>query len=102
MDIKKTSKLGVNDNAVYLITSEKEIPAKAFSNEELNYIKKEIKAKHKQIEINRYTSTCYCILLDKENDYKVAENARIAAYNLTSTLNTAKIKAISIVYFLLF
>jgi len=97
MDIKKASKLGASDNAVYLITSEKEIPTKTFSKEEAVYIKKEIKAEQKQIEINRLSNIIYLVVLEKGNDYKANEKARIAGGNLTSTLNAAKIKTISIV-----
>jgi leucyl aminopeptidase len=96
MDIKKASKLGANDNVVYLITSEKQIPTKVFSKDETTYIKKEIKAEQKQIIINRLSSIIYVVVLEKGGDYKAAEKARIAGSNLTSTLNTSKIKAISI------
>lgn len=97
MDIKKASKLGVKDNVVYLITSEKELSTKVFSKEEISYIKKEIKAEQKQIEINRLSSILYIVILEKDNDYKAAEKARIAGSSLTSTLNASKIKAVSIV-----
>ncbi|PCJ27649.1 MAG: peptidase M17 [Flavobacteriales bacterium] len=97
MDIKKGSKLGTTDNTVYLITSEKEIPTKVFSKEEVVYIKKEIKAEQKQIEINRLTSIIYLIVLEKGIDYKASERARIAGGGLATSLNKAKIKAISIV-----
>lgn len=97
MDIKKISKLGVKDNVVYLITSEKNIPTKVFSKDETAYIKKEIKAEKKQIEINRFSSIIYIIILEKDDDYKAAEKARIAGSSLTATLNAAKLKAISIV-----
>ena len=97
MDIKKASKLGAKDNAVFLITSDKDLSPKNFSKEEIVYIKKELKAEHKQIEINRLTNVFYVVFLDKKADYKTAEKARIAASTLTTTLNKAKIKAISIV-----
>ena len=96
MDIKKASKLGANDNVVYLITSEKEVSAKNFSKEEIAYIKKEIKADQKQIEINRLSNVIYIIVLEKNEDYKAAEKARIAGGELTSTLNKAKIKSVSV------
>ncbi len=97
MDIKKASKLGAKDNAVFLISSDEDISAKEFSNDEIIYIKKELKAEHKQIEINRLTNIVYIVLLEKDSDYKAAEKARIAASVLTTTLNKAKINAISIV-----
>lgn len=97
MDIKKTSKLGANDNIAYLITSDKDLSAKDFSKAEITYIKKEIKAEQKQIIINRLTNTVYVIILDKESDYKAAEKARIAGHKLTTSVNQAKIKAISVV-----
>ena len=97
MEIKKASKLGAKDNAVFLISSDKDISSKEFSKEEITYIKKELKAEHKQIEINRLTNVFYIVLLEKDADYKSAEKARIAASVLTTTLNKAKIKAISIV-----
>ncbi len=96
MDIKKASKLGANDNVVYLIASEKEIPTSVFSTKEVAYIKKEIKAEQKQIEINRLSNIIYIIVLGKENDYKASEKARIAGSDLTSSLNDTKIKAVSI------
>jgi len=96
MDIKKASKLGANDNVVYLITSEKEISAKVFSKEEITYIKKEIKSEQKQIEINHLSNKSYIVVLEKGNDYKADEKARIAGSNIVTTLNAAKTKAVSI------
>ena len=84
MEIKKASKLGVKDNAVFLIATDKDLSLKNFSKEEIIYIKKELKAEHKQIEINRLTSVVYIVLLDKNADYKAAEKARNAASTLTS------------------
>ncbi|NQX98601.1 MAG: peptidase M17, partial [Flavobacteriales bacterium] len=97
MDIKKASKLGANDNAAYLITSDKDLSSKEFSKAEITYIKKEIKAEQKQIIINRLTSLVYIVVLNAATDYKATEKARIAGHNLTTALNTAKIKTISIV-----
>ena len=73
MDIKKTSKLGANDNIAYLITSDKDISAKDFSKAEITYIKKEVKAEQKQITLNRLTSIVYVIVLDAKTDYKALE-----------------------------
>lgn len=97
MDIKKTSKLGANDNVAYIITSEKDISSKDFSKEEITYIKKEIKAEQKQITLNRLSNLVYVVVLDNETDYKASEKARIAAHNLTAAVNQAKIKELSIV-----
>jgi len=96
MDIKKASKLGAKDNVVYLITSEKEISAKVFSKEEITYIKKEIKSEQKQIEINHLSNKSYIVVLEKGNDYKADEKARIAGSNIVTTLNAGKTKAVSI------
>ena len=97
MEIKKASKLGLNDNVAYLITSEKEIPTKVFTKEETSYIKKEIKAEQKEIKINRLSNIIYVIVLEKGNDYQASEKARIAGSELTLTLNKAKTKTISVV-----
>ncbi|MGB0882622.1 MAG: leucyl aminopeptidase family protein [Vicingaceae bacterium] len=97
MDIKKASKLGAKDNAVFLISSDKDLSLNYFSKEEITYIKKEIKAEHKQIEINRLTHILYVVVLEKDLDYKSAEKARIAASVLTTTLNKAKIKSLTVV-----
>jgi len=96
MEIKKASKIGANDNVVYLISSEKDLSVAQLSKEEAAYVKKELKAEHKQIEINRLSNLIYIVLLGKENDYKAAEKARIAASLLTISLNKAKITAVSI------
>ncbi|MCO6499611.1 MAG: leucyl aminopeptidase [Vicingus serpentipes] len=96
MEIKKASKIGVNDNVAYLISSEKDISVASLSKEEINYVKKELKAENKQIEINRLSSVIYIVLLDKDNDYKAAEKARIAASNLVTSLNSSKITSITI------
>ena len=66
MDIKKASKIGAKDNVVYLIASDKDLSVKDFSKEELTYIKKEIKAEQKTIEINRLTNSVFIIVLTKE------------------------------------
>ncbi len=97
MEIKKTSKLAEKDNAVFLIASDKDISTKDFSKDEITYIKQELKKEHKQIEVNRLTNIVYVVLLEKDANYKAAEKARIAGGTLTSTLNKAKIKTISIV-----
>ena len=97
MDIKKASKLRAKDNLVFLISSDKDLSSKDFSKEEITYIKKEIKSEHKQIEINRLTSIVYIVLLEKNAGYKAAEKARNAASSLTSALNKAKIKSVSVV-----
>ncbi len=97
MEIKKGSKLGAKDNAVFLITSDKDISSKDFSKEEITYIKKELKAEQKQIAINRLMTIVYIVLLSSETDYKASEKARISGGELTSTLNKAKIKSVSIV-----
>lgn len=97
MDIKKASKLGANDNVAYLITSDKDLSSKDFSAAEITYIKKEIKAEQKQITLNRLTNMVYVVVLGAEADYKATEKARIAAHNLTTAVNKAKIKTLSIV-----
>lgn len=95
-DIKKASKLGVNDNVAYLIPTAKELSTTYFSKEELAYIKKEIKAEHKLIVINRLSHSAYVVVLDKEEDYKSAEKARIAGSKLIALLNKAKATAITV------
>jgi len=97
MDIKKSSKLGANDNVAYLITSDKDLSSKDFSAAEIDYIKKEIKAEQKQITLNRLTYMVYIVVLSADADYKAEEKARIAGHNLTTAANQVKIKALSIV-----
>ena len=97
MDIKKASKLGANDNVAYLITSNKDLSSKYFSAAEIDYIKKEIKAEQKQITLNRLTNMVYVVVLTTDTDYKAEEKARIAGHNLTTAVNQAKIKSLSIV-----
>lgn len=95
-DIKKASKLGVNDNVAYLIHAAKELSTTYFSNEELTYIKKEIKAEHKLIVINRLSHSAYVVVLDNSKDYKNDEKARIAGSKLIALLNKAKATAITV------
>ena len=97
MDIKKASKLGAIDNVAYLITSDKDLSSKDFSSAEIDYIKKEIKAEQKQITLNRLTNMVYVVVLTTDTDYKAEEKARIAGHNLTTAVNQAKIKSLSIV-----
>jgi len=97
MDIKKASKIGAKDNVVYLIASDKDLSVKDFSKEELTYIKKEIKAEQKTIEINRLTNSIFVVVLTKDNDYKADEKTRLAAASLLNTLNAKKTKAITVV-----
>ena len=97
MDIKKASKLGANDNVAYLITSNKDLSSKDFSAAEIDCIKKEIKAEQKQITLNRLTNMVYVVVLTTDTDYKAEEKARIAGHNLTTAVNQAKIKSLSIV-----
>ena len=95
-DIKKISKLGINDNVAYLIHTAKEISTSYFTNEELAYIKKEIKAEHKLIVINRFSHSAYVVVLDNDTDYKGDEKARIAGSKLVALLNKTKINTITI------
>ena len=97
MEIKKGSKLEGLENSVFLISSAQEISSTHFSKEEIEYIKRELKADRKEIAINRLSHLVYVVLLEKEANYETAEKARIAASILTGTLNKVKIKAISIV-----
>lgn len=96
MEIKKASKIGANDSIAYLIHSEKDLNAKDFSKEELAFIKKEIKAESKLIELNRLKSYAYVSVLDKGNSYKSQEKARIAGSTLLAEINKRKIKSITI------
>lgn len=97
MEIKKASKIGAKDNVAYLISSEKDLSAKDFSKEELTYIKKEIKAEQKQIELNKLSHSVYIVVLSKDTDYKADEKARIAASSLVNSLNAKKAKAITVI-----
>lgn len=97
MEIKKVSKVGLKDNVVYLVSSEKDLSPKDFSKEEITYIKKEIKAEQVQIEINRLSNSLYIVVLEKGKDYKAAEKARIAASVLVITLNEKKVSSITVV-----
>jgi leucyl aminopeptidase len=96
MEIKKASKIGAKENAAYLVSSDKGLSTSIFSKEELTYIKKAIKAGDKEIEINHLSHSLFVVVLDKTNDYKTAEKARIAASGLINTLNKSKMKAITI------
>ncbi len=96
MEIKKASKIGVNDNVAYLIHSEKDLKAKEFSKEELAFIKKEIKSDNKQVVLNRFNKYAFVVVLDGDKDYKDLEKARIAGSTLMSELNKLKVAAIVI------
>lgn len=97
MKIKKASKLGLKDNVAYLIYSEKDLNAKDFSKEELAFIKKEIKAKEKEIMLNRFGSYYFVIVLDDEKGFKGDEKARIAGSTLLSKLNSIKATNVTII-----
>jgi leucyl aminopeptidase len=97
MEIKKGSKLEAKVNTVFLISSAEELSSAYFSKEEIQYIKKELKSDHKQLEINRLTHTFFVVILEKTAEYKAVEKARIAASVFTTAVNNAKINAISIV-----
>ena len=96
MEIKKASKIGLKDNVAYLISTEKDLSIAQLSKEEMTFVKKELKTENKHIEINRLSSHIYIVLLDKEDDYKAAEKARIAGGTLTIALNKAKITTVTI------
>jgi len=96
MEIKKATKIGVKDNTAFLIHTEKELNNKYFTKEEIVFIKKEIKAENKQIELNRLSSYAYIVILEEANDYKNHEKTRIAGSNLVATLNKNKITSITI------
>lgn len=94
MEIKKASKIGVNDNVAYLILKEKDLKTTDFSKEELGFIKKEIKAEKKQITLNRLGKYAFVVLLEEGDDYKAAEKARIAGSTLMGTVNQLKLNAV--------
>lgn len=97
MEIKKATKLAANDSIVYLITSEKDLKAKDFSKEELSFLKKEIKDDKKHVSLNRYSQHVSVIVLDKEQNYKSKEKARIAGSNISEELNKLKVKSLGLV-----
>ena len=94
MEIKKASKIGVNENVAYLIHTDKDLNTKDFSKEELSYLKKEIKAENKQVVLNKFTKTVVVVVLDKGNDYIAHEKARIAGSNLINELNKLKLTSV--------
>ncbi len=96
MEIKKASKIGAKDNVAYLISSEKELKTADFSKEELTFIKAELKAENKQVVLNRFNNYAFVVLLDKENDYKTAEKARIAGSILLNEANKLKLTGITV------
>ena len=96
MEIKKASKIGAKDNVAYLISSEKDLSVAQLSKEETAFVKKELKAESKQIEINRLSSIIYIVLLDKDSNYKAAEKARIVGSTLTASVNKSNITSITI------
>ena len=65
--------------------------------EEITYLSKEISNGNKQIELHKLAYKSYIVLLEEEKGYKMAEKARIAGANITTTLNLAKINTVSIV-----
>jgi leucyl aminopeptidase len=96
MEIKKATKIGVKDNVVYLISSEKDIKTPEFSKEELAYVRAEIKNDSKQITLNRYDKFVFVVVVDSAKGYKNNEKNRIAGANLLADVNKRKIKDIAI------
>lgn len=95
MEIKKTTKIGIKDNIAYLINTEKDLKKADFTNEEMAYIKKELKAENKLIVLNKYNHYVFVVLVDDEaNDFHTQENTRIAGANVTTKLNELKEKTI--------
>jgi leucyl aminopeptidase len=96
IDIKKTSKLGLKENAAFIINSVKELSQENLSKEEIIYIKKEIKAENSLITINKLNHTIFVVILDRESGYKADEKARIAGGNLIALLNKSRTPSITI------
>lgn len=55
------------------------------------FIKKAFKEENKQISLNRYSQQVFVVILEKEENYKTNEKARIAGNNLLSALNKKKL-----------
>jgi leucyl aminopeptidase len=96
MEIKKASKIGVNDNVAYLILSEKDLKSSDFNKDELAFVKKEIKADNKQIALNRLGKYVFVVVLEKGEDYQACEKSRIAGSNLMSEINKLKLTSVAV------
>jgi leucyl aminopeptidase len=68
---------------VYIIDKSTKLDKFSFTREELNYIRKRIKNKKKQISINRFTKWIYLQLVNNDKPlYKIKEDVRKAAYKM--------------------
>lgn len=93
--IKKTTE---KENITILATEKSEFNSFSFSQKEINFINKEIKNKHKIIEINQFERYIYIIIIDVENkNYKTKEIARKSAYNLLKKTDENKINSLTII-----
>lgn len=96
MEIKKITKINVNNNIAFVVNNEKEIDNKFFKKEELGHIKKQIKEESKIVIINRFSQVVFVVLVDKGVDYKALQNARKSASVLVKKANELKLSELTI------
>ncbi|OQX99034.1 MAG: hypothetical protein B6I24_03745 [Bacteroidetes bacterium 4572_128] len=88
-----------DNNLIIIADKNSDLSKFNFSEKELNFIKKSIKDKKKQITINHYDKFVFVNILEKSKkklEYKDKENARKSAFALWNTIQNYKLKEIEI------
>lgn len=84
-----------SDSLILLLNDKKSLPAKTFSQEETEFIKKELKADRKTVIINQYHRTIFLFLPDLSMDEsKLLEKCRTAGESFLAQINKSKLKKI--------
>ncbi len=86
------------DSLILLIDDKASLPKGVFSNQETDFIRKELKADKKSIVINQFKRLVMIYQADSKKDLnKALEKSRKAGESFLSSLNRAKIKEVTIV-----
>ncbi|MGE0560387.1 MAG: M17 family metallopeptidase [Flavobacteriales bacterium] len=96
MEIKKIAKTNTKNNIAFVVNNEKELDQIFFTDNEINYIKNQLKDDVKLVVINRFSQFIFVVFVDKERDYKAHQKARISASKLVEKVNELKIKELTV------
>lgn len=97
--IRKTSSPGKGDAVAIFTTDAEKYHTSLFSQQELDFIKSEIKKKNKFIAVNQYHRYVFLQIIDanSKEPHKELENMRKSGEQLTSALNKIKSESVTLI-----
>lgn len=96
-ELKKSNK-PTKGHRIYVVKAFKQIPEDAFSKEELDYVKAQMKASRKQIVVNHFGHFSFIVAVEEKKTHALSlEACRVAGNALLATLNAQSIEEIQLI-----